>query len=108
MKNVCLKLFAYEKQKHKGILIYEWLLKLAKKNDIAGGNVFRAIAGYGHKGVIHEDRFYELAGNVPIKISFITDREKATSFINLLKEEKLNLFYEISEIEYGRIDDHKE
>ena len=102
MKYVCLKIYTYEKQKHKGILLYEWLFKLAKKNNIAGGNVFRAIAGYGHFGKIQEEHFFELASEVPIKISFIMKKEKVTSFLKLIKEEKINLFYAISEVEYGR------
>ncbi|NGX51880.1 MAG: hypothetical protein KR126chlam5_00169 [Candidatus Anoxychlamydiales bacterium] len=102
MKYVCLKIYTYEKQKHKGILLYDWLLKLAKKNNIAGGNVFRAIAGYGHFGKIQEEHFFELASNVPVKISFIMKKEKVNSFLKLIKDEEIDLFYATTEVEYGR------
>jgi len=102
MKHVCLQIYTNEKEKHKGILLYEWILKLAKKNHIEGGNVFRSIAGYGHTGKIKEEHFFELTSAVPVKISFIMNKDKERSFINLLKEEKINLFYTITEVEYGR------
>ncbi|NGX63599.1 MAG: hypothetical protein KR126chlam6_01011 [Candidatus Anoxychlamydiales bacterium] len=102
MKHVCLQIYTYEKEKYKGILLYERVLKLAKKNNIAGGNVFRAIAGYGQLGKIQEEHFFELTSAVPVTISFIMNKDKVRSFLNLLKEEKINLFYTISEVEYGR------
>ncbi len=97
-----ISLYTYENQKHKGILLYEWLLKFAKKHNISGGNVFRAIAGYGHLGKIKEEHFFELASDVPIKISFIMEKEKLDSFLKSLKDEKIDLFYTISQVEYGR------
>jgi PII-like signaling protein len=93
----------YEFQKHKKQLLYEWLLEFAKKNGLPGGAAFRSISGYGHHGKIHEEHFFELASNVPIQVTFITNRSAIKNFFELLKTEKINLFYEISEVESGMI-----
>lgn len=61
MKGVCLRFFTYELHKHEGMLMYEWLLEYAKNQGLQGGSVFRAIAGYGKHGLIHEEHFFELA-----------------------------------------------
>lgn len=101
MKGVCLRFYMNEFQKHDGILMYEWLLELAKKNGIKGGSAFRAIAGYGRHGVIHEEHFFELASNVPIEVNFFIKKEESANFIDIIKKENADLFYSMSEAEYG-------
>jgi len=101
MRGFCLKFYTYELQKHRGILLYEWLLEFAKKNGIQGGSAFRAIAGFGRHSIMHEEHFFELAANVPIEINFFISEEESIRFLELLKDEKLDLFYTKSEIEYG-------
>lgn len=103
MKGICLRFYAYEFQKHQGILMHEWLLECAKKNNIHGGSVFRSIAGFGRHGVLHEEHFFELASNVPIEIIFIMTEKESDSFLDLLKREKAELFYVKMPVEYGHI-----
>jgi PII-like signaling protein len=94
----------YEMQKHHGMALYEWLLEFAKKNGLEGGSVYRAIAGYGHHGKIHEERFFELASNVPVQIIFISEKKTIDKFLEKLKEEKISLFHVMSEVSYGILD----
>ncbi|MFZ0564716.1 MAG: DUF190 domain-containing protein [Chlamydiales bacterium] len=103
MKGICLKFYAYEFQKQHGILLYEWLLELARKEGIHGGTAFRGISGFGRHGNLHEERFFELAGNVPVEVSFIVNEEEAKHFLNLLKNEKLDLFYVKFPVEHGEL-----
>lgn len=105
MKGVCLRFYMYELQKHREMLLHEWLLEFAKKNKVHGGVVFRAIAGYGRHGIIHEEHFFELASEVPIEVSFFMKREEAVNLISLIAIEKVNLFYSISEADYGMINE---
>lgn len=106
MKGVCLKFYAYELQKHKGLPLYEWLLEFAKKNGIKGGSCFRGFAGYGQNGIVHEEHFFELASDVPVEIEFILQEKEIALFLEKLKEEKIDLFYTKLEIEYGRLSTH--
>ncbi len=103
MQGVHLKFYTYESQKHQGILLYEWLLECAKKHSIQGGSAFRAIAGYGHHGILHEERFFELASDVPVQIEFIADEDTLSQFLSFLKTEKIKLFYTKAPIEYGTL-----
>lgn len=101
MNGVCLSLHMYEFQKHHGIVLHEWLLEFAKKNGIEGGSAYRAIAGYGRHGKMHEEHFFELASNVPLQVIFISEKEKIQRFLEKLKVENIHLFYVISEVNYG-------
>lgn len=103
MKGVCLKFTTYEMEKHKNRLIYEWLLELSKKEGFEGCFIVRGIAGFGHQKKIHEEHFFELGSNVPIQIQFVLSSKDANKLLEILKNEKIPLFYTLSEIDYGHI-----
>jgi PII-like signaling protein len=94
----------HENRKHKGIILYEWLIEKAKSMGIHGGSVFRAIAGFGRHGIIHEEHFFELASDIPVEVVFILSQNECDYFITMLKEEKLNIFYVKIAVEYGVLD----
>lgn len=96
-----LKFYVQEFRRHQGILLYEWLLKKAKETGIHGGSAFRAIAGYGRHGALHEEHFYELQGTLPVEVVFMVTVEEADRLIHVIKEEKISLFYIKLPAEYG-------
>jgi len=93
MQNVYLKIYVAENQKHHGMLLYEWLLEQARKLGIGGGSAFRAIAGFGRHGVLHEEAFFELAGNLPVEVGFVVSEAEAGRLLALLGAEQIKLFY---------------
>lgn len=103
MKNVYLKLYVAEKQRHNGTLLYEWLLEEAKKMGAPGGVAFRAIAGYGRHGRMHEETFFELAGELPVQVEFVLGEALADKFMDGLRVHKLNLFFVRYAVEAGVI-----
>ena len=105
MNGIHLRFYTYEVRKHNGISEYEWLLEQAKKQGIHGGSAFRAIAGFGRHGRMHEQHFFELAGDVPIMVEFIVTEEEAATFLKLLRSEKLHLFYSRVATECGHVDE---
>lgn len=96
-----LKIFVTELQKHNGELLYEWILERAKALHIPGGSALRAIAGYGRHGVLHEEGFFELAGNLPVQLEFIVSEVQAAALLALLRDEGLNLVYAIHTVDFG-------
>jgi len=103
MKGTYLKFYVHEHRRHHSILLYEWLLERAKKMGIHGGSAFRAIAGFGRHGVLHEDHFFELAGNLPVEIVFIVSEEEAAQLLKVIEQEKIQVFYVLMPVEYGVI-----
>ncbi|MGE5525067.1 MAG: DUF190 domain-containing protein [Rhodospirillaceae bacterium] len=93
MDRVCIRFYTTESQRHGGRLVHEWLLEQAKGMGIAGGTALRAIAGYGRHGKLHEETFFELAGDVPVEVEFVTDAPFVERLLDLLKAENLRLFY---------------
>ena len=105
MQGVHLKFYVQENRRHHGILAYEWLLEQAKTLGIHGGSAFRAIAGFGRHGKLHEDHFFELAGDLPVEVGFALTEPQAQAMLAHLAGEKLKLFYIKVPIEMGVIGD---
>ena len=101
MQSVYLKFYVTEKQRHNGALLYEWLLEQAKALKLPGGSAFRAIAGFGRHGRLHEESFFELAGEMPVQVEFVLTAAMADKLLEALRPHKLNLFYVRYELESG-------
>ena len=93
MDGIYLKFYVPERRRHHGVLAYEWLLEHARKLGIKGGSAFRAIASFGHHGRLHEQHFFELAGDVYVEVGFALKEEDAQRLLDALAEEPLKLFY---------------
>jgi PII-like signaling protein len=83
----------HETHKHGSILLYEWLLEFAKKQNVHGGSAFRAIAGFGRHGVLHEQHFFELQGDLTVVVEFLLADEEADAFLKAIESNDVNLFY---------------
>ena len=103
MMSVYLKFYVAEKQRHDGKLLYEWLLEEAKKIGAPGGFSFRAIAGFGRHGRMHEETFFELAGELPVQVEFVMEAALADKLMDDLRTHKLNLFFVRYAVESGVI-----
>ena len=107
MTGTLLRFYVHENRKHRRRLLYEWLLEQAKQLGIHGGSAFRAIAGFGRHGVLHEEHFFELAGDLTVEIDFAVSDDDAQRLIDRLTAERISIFYVRIPIEYGTVEgDH--
>lgn len=102
-EGVCLKFYVAENRRHRGVLVYEWLLREAVKLGLPGGSSFRAIAGFGRHHRMHEQHFFELAGDVPVEVVFFVDADEETRLLGLIESEGLSLFVVRQTVSYGVI-----
>jgi len=98
-----LTFYVNEKQHHAGMPLYEWLLERAQAQGISGGSVFRAIAGYGRHGKLHEETFFELAGELAAKVEFVVDEDHVEKLLDDLHAAHLNIMYTRQQIEVAQI-----
>ena len=93
MQGAFLKLYLSQSAKHGGKPLYEWLLEEARRIGVPGGSAFRSVAGYGRHGRLHEEHFFELAGDLPMTVEFYADEMLLDSLLERLRAEKISLFY---------------
>ncbi len=103
MNGTLLRFYVHENRKHRHIALYEWLLDQAKAMGIRGGSAFRAIAGFGRHGILHEEHFFELAGDLTVEIEFVVTDAEAERLLALLRDEKVSVFYARIPAEFGAI-----
>lgn len=91
MNGTLLRFYLHERRLHRHVVLYEWLLEQAKSLGIRGGSVFRAMAGYGRHGILREEHFYELAGEISIQVDFVVDDAEAEKILALIERERLSI-----------------
>ena len=103
MKGAFLRFYTHENRKVHGMLFYEWLLEQAKKMGIHGGSAFRAMAGFGRHGILHEEHFFELSAQLTIEVEFVVTDDEAERLLALLREERISIFYAKVPAEFGAL-----
>jgi uncharacterized protein len=103
MQGSLFRFYVHEGHRHHGRLVWEWLLEEGNKLGIRGGSAFKAMAGFGRHRVLHEARFFELAGTLTVEVEFIVTAEEAHKLLELLEREKVRLFYAQTPASFGVI-----
>jgi PII-like signaling protein len=102
MNAVVLRVYLHESRRHHGMLLYDWLLEQARRQlHIHGGSAFRAVAGYGRHGVLHEQHFFELEGELPVAVEFVVTETEADQLLALIRAERLDVLYTRWAAEFG-------
>lgn len=83
------------------MLLYDWLLAEARQLGIRGGSAFRAIAGFGRHGVVHEERFFELAGELTVEVELAVTEDEAERMLERIRAEGIDLFYVRTPVAFG-------
>src|SRR5438093_3523524 len=104
MNGTILRFYVHENRIHHHIALFEWLLEQAKKIGIHGGSAFRAIAGFGRHGILHEEHFFELAADLTVVVEFVVSDEGAAKLLALLSNERVSIFYARVRAEFGAIE----
>jgi uncharacterized protein len=104
MNGTILRFYVHENRTHRHIALFEWLLEQAKKLGIHGGSAFRAIAGFGRHGILHEEHFFELAADMTVEVEFVVTEGEAEALLGLLKKERISIFYARVPAEFGAIE----
>jgi PII-like signaling protein len=93
MNGTLLRFYVHENRKHRHLALYEWLLQQAKAQGIRGGSAFRAIAGFGRHGILHEEHFFELAADLTVEVEFIVSDAEAERLLDAVRGERISIFY---------------
>lgn len=99
-----LRIYIGEADKWHGQPLSMAILLKAREMGMAGGTVFRGIAGYGAKSVIHTANILRLSEDLPVVIEIVDTDEKIRAFLPILDEmvqEGLILLREVEVIKYA-------
>lgn len=100
MQGFQLTFFTQQDRRHGGLPLGEWLIQEARKLGVAGATLIAATEGFGHDRKLHSAHFFELADQ-PIEITLAISETDAQRLFEKLREEKINIFYVKTPIEFG-------
>ena len=81
-----LRIFVGEGDRRDGEPLYEWLVKSAREQGLAGATVLRGCLGYGAHSVLHTAKVLRLSDDLPMVIEVVDTAEKIERFMELVDE----------------------
>lgn len=81
-----LRIFIGENDRHEGLPLYEWIVRQARENGLAGATVLRGLEGYGAHSRLHKAKILRLANDLPLVVEIVDTEEKIQSFLPLIDD----------------------
>jgi uncharacterized protein len=81
-----LRIFVGESDKHEGQPLYEWIVRRAKEEGLAGATVLRGLLGYGAHSRIHTAKILRLSADLPVVIEIVDTEARIESFLPLIDD----------------------
>lgn len=76
-----LRIFIGESDKHEGMALYEWIVRKAREQGLAGATVLRGIEGFGAHSRVHTTKILRLSTDLPIVVEIVDSLEKIEAFL---------------------------
>ena len=76
-----LRIFIGESDKHQGSPLYEWIVRKAREQGLAGATVLRGLEGFGAHSRLHTAKVLRLATDLPIVIEIVDTEENIQAFL---------------------------
>ena len=76
-----LKFFISEKIRYASLPLYEYIIRKAREQGLAGARAMRCIQGFGPSHRIHSTKLLDLSSDLPIVIDIIDTEEKVRLFL---------------------------
>jgi PII-like signaling protein len=81
-----LRIFIGESDKRDGLPLYEWIVRKAREEGLAGATVLRGLEGYGAHSRLHTAKILRLSSDLPIVVEIVDTEEKIESFLPLMDD----------------------
>ncbi|MBU1340243.1 MAG: DUF190 domain-containing protein [Proteobacteria bacterium] len=83
-KGHLLRIFIGETDKKDGAPLYEWIVKKAREQGLAGATVTRGVLGFGAHSRIHTTKILRLSEDMPMVIEIVDTLEKIDNFLPII------------------------
>jgi uncharacterized protein len=81
-----LRIFIGESDKFANMPLFEWIVRKAREEGLAGATVLRGLEGYGAHSRLHTAKILRLSSDLPIIIEIIDTEQKIESFLPLIDD----------------------
>lgn len=79
-----LRIFLGESDRHEGMTLYEWIVRKAREQGLAGATVLRGLGGFGAHSRLHTAKVLRLSADLPIVIEIVDTIQKIEAFLPII------------------------
>ena len=79
-----LRIFIGESDRHEGMTLYEWIVRKAREQGLAGATVLRGLGGSGAHSRLHTAKVLRLSADLPIVIEIVDTIHKIEAFLPVI------------------------
>jgi PII-like signaling protein len=79
-----LRIFIGENDKHEGLPLFEWIVRTAREQGLAGATVLRGLEGFGAHSRLHTAKILRLSSDLPVIVEIVDTEEKIETFLPLI------------------------
>lgn len=79
-----LRIFIGENDSHEGIPLFEWIVRKARREGLAGATVLRGLEGFGARSRLHTAKILRLSSDLPIVVEIVDTEDKIEAFLPLV------------------------
>ena len=79
-----LRIFIGESARHEGMTLYEWIVRKAREQGLAGATVLRGLGGFGAHSRLHTAKVLRLSADLPIVIEIVDTIQKIEAFLPII------------------------
>ena len=76
-----LRIFVGESDRHRGLPLYEWIVRKAREEGLAGATVLRGLEGFGAHSRLHTAKILRLSTDLPIVVEIVDTEENIHAFL---------------------------
>jgi PII-like signaling protein len=83
-EGLLLRIFIGESDRHEGLPLYEWIVRRARKEHLAGATVLRGLEGFGAHSRMHTAKILRLSQDLPIIVEIVDTQENVRRFLDII------------------------
>jgi PII-like signaling protein len=76
-----LRIFLGESDRHEGMPLYEWIVRRAREQGLAGATVLRGLEGFGRRSRLHTAKILRLSTDLPVVVEIVDTIDKIEAFL---------------------------
>lgn len=81
-----MRIFVGESDKFEHMPLYEWIVRKARENGLAGATVIRGLQGFGPTSRVYTSKILRLSEDLPIVIEIVDTIEKIDHFWPVIQD----------------------
>lgn len=81
-----LRIFIGESDRYQGMALFEWIVREARREGLAGATVLRGLEGFGAHSRVHTAKILRLSSDLPVVIEIVDTAEKIEAFLPRIED----------------------